>query len=100
MQRSMQKRAAPRTEKHRRHRVMQQTLRNINLHVPSRCRAWFRRSRFMPARMCRPATCSCSIEAMKMETALYAERDGKIAGVLIHAGSQIDAKDLLVVYEG
>ena len=41
-----------------------------------------------------------SIEAMKMETALHAERDGTIAEVLVHAGSQIDAKDLLVVYEG
>ena len=41
-----------------------------------------------------------SIEAMKMETALHAERDGKIAEVLVQAGSQIDAKDLLVVYEG
>ncbi len=40
-----------------------------------------------------------SIEAMKMETALHAERDGTIGEVLIHAGSQIDAKDLLVVYE-
>jgi pyruvate carboxylase len=39
-----------------------------------------------------------SIEAMKMETAIHAERDGTIAEVLIHAGSQIDAKDLLVVY--
>ncbi|HMN85700.1 MAG TPA: pyruvate carboxylase subunit B, partial [Bauldia sp.] len=39
-----------------------------------------------------------SIEAMKMETALHAERDGRIAEVLVHAGSQIDAKDLLVVY--
>ena len=39
-----------------------------------------------------------SIEAMKMETALHAERDGKIAEVLVHAGGQIDAKDLLVVY--
>jgi pyruvate carboxylase len=39
-----------------------------------------------------------SIEAMKMETALHAERDGIIAEVLVHAGSQIDAKDLLVVY--
>ena len=35
---------------------------------------------------------------MKMETAIHAERDGTIAEVLIHAGSQIDAKDLLVVY--
>lgn len=40
-----------------------------------------------------------SIEAMKMETALHAERDGTIAEVLVTAGSQIDAKDLLIVYE-
>ncbi len=39
-----------------------------------------------------------SIEAMKMETAIHAERAGKIGEVLVHAGSQIDAKDLLVVY--
>ena len=39
-----------------------------------------------------------SIEAMKMETALHAERDGKIAEVLVSAGTPIDAKDLLVVY--
>ncbi len=41
-----------------------------------------------------------SIEAMKMETALHAERDGTIAEVLVKAGAQIDAKDLLVVYAG
>ena len=39
-----------------------------------------------------------SIEAMKMETALHAEKDGTIAEVLVRAGDQIDAKDLLVVY--
>lgn len=39
-----------------------------------------------------------SIEAMKMETALHAERDGVIAEVLVKAGDQIDAKDLLVVF--
>jgi pyruvate carboxylase len=39
-----------------------------------------------------------SIEAMKMETAIHAERDGKIAEVLVKTGDQIDAKDLLVVY--
>ena len=39
-----------------------------------------------------------SIEAMKMETALHAERDGAIAEVLVRAGDQIDAKDLLIVY--
>ncbi len=39
-----------------------------------------------------------SIEAMKMETALHAEKDGTIAEVTIKAGDQIDAKDLLIVY--
>jgi len=39
-----------------------------------------------------------SIEAMKMETALHAERDGTVAEVLVRPGEQIDAKDLLVVY--
>ena len=37
---------------------------------------------------------------MKMETAIHAERDGVISEVLVKAGDQIDAKDLLVVYEG
>ena len=40
-----------------------------------------------------------SIEAMKMETALHADRDGVIKDVHVKAGDQIDAKDLLVVYE-
>jgi pyruvate carboxylase len=39
-----------------------------------------------------------SIEAMKMETAIHAERDGTLAEVLVKTGDQIDAKDLLVVY--
>jgi pyruvate carboxylase len=39
-----------------------------------------------------------SIEAMKMETALHAERDGVVAEVLVRTGDQIDAKDLLIVY--
>lgn len=39
-----------------------------------------------------------SIEAMKMETALHAERDGTITEVLVRTGDQIDAKDLLVVF--
>lgn len=38
-----------------------------------------------------------SIEAMKMETAIHAERDGTVADVLVKAGDQIDAKDILVV---
>ncbi|CAN7339614.1 pyruvate carboxylase [Rhizobium sp. LjRoot30] len=39
-----------------------------------------------------------SIEAMKMETAIHAEKEGTIAEILVRAGDQIDAKDLLVVY--
>ncbi|MBA1141044.1 pyruvate carboxylase [Mesorhizobium neociceri] len=39
-----------------------------------------------------------SIEAMKMETALHAERDGTIVEVLVKAGDQIDAKDLLIAF--
>ncbi|MBW3096594.1 pyruvate carboxylase [Pseudohoeflea coraliihabitans] len=40
-----------------------------------------------------------SIEAMKMETAIHAERDGTLAEVLVKAGDQIDAKDLLLSYQ-
>jgi pyruvate carboxylase len=39
-----------------------------------------------------------SIEAMKMETALHAERSGTITEILVKPGDQIDAKDLLVRY--
>ena len=39
-----------------------------------------------------------SIEAMKMETALHAEKEGTVAEVLVKAGDQMDANDLLVVY--
>ena len=37
-----------------------------------------------------------SIEAMKMETAIYAESSGVVSELLVKAGDQIDAKDLLV----
>jgi len=40
-----------------------------------------------------------SIEAMKMETALHADKDVTIKDVLVRQGDQIDAKDLLVVFE-
>ncbi len=40
------------------------------------------------------------LEAMKMETALHAERDGVIERVVAPAGTQVDAKDLLVVFGG
>jgi len=38
-----------------------------------------------------------SIEAMKMETAVFADRAGKIAEILVAAGTQVDTKDLLIV---
>tara|TARA_R110002096_G_scaffold416576_2_gene619528 strand:- start:378398 stop:381940 length:3543 start_codon:yes stop_codon:yes gene_type:complete len=38
-----------------------------------------------------------SIEAMKMETTLHAEKEGIISEVLVAAGDQVDAKDLLIV---
>jgi len=37
-----------------------------------------------------------SIEAMKMETAIYSDVDGVISDLLVKTGDQIDAKDLLV----
>jgi pyruvate carboxylase len=40
-----------------------------------------------------------TIEAMKMETGLHAERDATIKSVNIAPGAQIDAKDLLVEFD-
>jgi pyruvate carboxylase len=40
-----------------------------------------------------------TIEAMKMETGISADRDGVIKAVHVSAGAQIDAKDLLVEFE-
>jgi len=37
-----------------------------------------------------------TIEAMKMETGIHADRDGTVTAVHVQAGAQIDAKDLLV----
>ncbi len=41
-----------------------------------------------------------SIEAMKMETAVYCARDARVADVLVKPGAVVDAHDLLVVLEG
>jgi pyruvate carboxylase len=41
----------------------------------------------------------CSLEAMKMETAIHAEVGGTVAELLVKPGDQIDAKDLLVRIE-
>jgi pyruvate carboxylase len=40
-----------------------------------------------------------TIEAMKMETGIHADRAGTIKALHVHAGSQIDAKDLLIELE-
>ena len=40
-----------------------------------------------------------TIEAMKMETGIHAERDATIAAVHVTPGAQIDAKDLLIELE-
>jgi pyruvate carboxylase len=39
-----------------------------------------------------------TLEAMKMETTVRAERDGVIEQILVKPGLQVDAKDLLVVF--
>jgi pyruvate carboxylase len=40
-----------------------------------------------------------TIEAMKMETGLHAERDATVKAVHVQAAAQIDAKDLLIELE-
>ena len=39
-----------------------------------------------------------SLEAMKMETHMTAERDGVIERVLVKAGDRVQAKDLLAIW--
>ena len=40
-----------------------------------------------------------TLEAMKMETTVYAERDAKIGKVLVKRGSQVETGDLLMTLE-
>ena len=40
-----------------------------------------------------------TIEAMKMETGIHADREAVIKALHVHPGSQIDAKDLLIELE-
>ena len=40
-----------------------------------------------------------TIEAMKMETGIHAERDATVKAVHVQPGTQIDAKDLLIEFE-
>ncbi len=43
-----------------------------------------------------PGDLLLTIEAMKMETGLYADKAGTVKAVHVHPGAQIDAKDLLI----
>ena len=45
-----------------------------------------------------PGDLILTIEAMKMETGLYAERPGSVQALHVQPGSQVDAKDLLVEF--
>jgi pyruvate carboxylase len=36
---------------------------------------------------------------MKMETSVRAERDGTVAAVYVQPGDQVDAKDLLIIFD-
>jgi len=40
-----------------------------------------------------------TMEAMKMETAVSAERDGTVKRVVSGPGAQVEAKDLLIEFE-
>ncbi len=40
-----------------------------------------------------------TIEAMKMETGIHAERDAMVKAVYVHPGAGVDAKDLLVEFD-
>jgi pyruvate carboxylase len=40
-----------------------------------------------------------SIEAMKMESAVYCPRDARVAEVMVKSGTVVAARDLLVVLE-
>ena len=40
-----------------------------------------------------------TLEAMKMESTLYAERAGKVAEVLVKPGTQVEGGDLMIRFE-
>jgi pyruvate carboxylase len=51
-----------------------------------------------PGQQVHPGDLLLTLEAMKMETAITAEREGVIERVVAPAGTQVDAKDLLLTY--
>jgi pyruvate carboxylase len=53
-----------------------------------------------PGEQVAPGQKLITLEAMKMETTVYAEIGGKVAEVRVRPGSQVDAGDLLLRFEG
>jgi pyruvate carboxylase len=47
----------------------------------------------------KPGDLLLTVEAMKMETSIHANRGGVVARIAVKAGGQIDAKDLLLEFE-
>ena len=47
---------------------------------------------------CKAGDVIATLEAMKMEAALHAPRDGKVGEILVAPGQQVDAKDLVLVF--
>ncbi|MCW9039545.1 MAG: pyruvate carboxylase subunit B, partial [Rhodospirillales bacterium] len=45
----------------------------------------------------KPGDLLLTIEAMKMETAIHADRAGTVTRIVLPAGTQVDAKDLLII---
>ena len=64
-----------------------------------RCQGLSPPSRSASAKRSKKAICFLTIEAMKMETGIHAERDATVKAVHVHAGGQIDAKDLMIELE-
>ncbi len=52
-----------------------------------------------PGKKVRSGDMLLTIEAMKMETSIYAERGGVVKEMFVAPGSMVDAKDLLVEFE-
>jgi pyruvate carboxylase len=52
-----------------------------------------------PGEQVAPGQKLLAMEAMKMETTLYAERGGRVAELLVKPGTQVEAGDLLIRYE-